>query len=47
MNRRISNIDLNITYCLPFLRESLESLPSGALEKQEEQVLKGRDMLHR
>ena len=43
MNRRISHIDLNIAYFLPFLNQAVESLLPSAPEKQAVQLLNSWD----
>lgn len=43
MNRRISHIDLNIAYFLPFLNEAVEGLLPSAPEKQAVQLLNSWD----
>jgi len=43
MNKRISHIDLNISYFLPFLEKAVEGLPPSSLEVQAVSLLKGWD----
>lgn len=43
MNRRLSHIDVNISYFLPFLEQAVEGLPSDSPEVQAVNLLKGWD----
>ncbi len=43
MNRRLSHIDLNIGYFLPFLEKAVESLPPSSREKQAVELMKNWD----